>query len=99
MKPIFESTDIFKMLQGQWEGEDASDVVAKGVNAHLSSIGIDAETPLLRLVELERQIAEAPYAYMAKGYGHYDKWTTNFSDLDARPTHRARLIHIEEIKK
>lgn len=51
-----------------------------------------------RVDNVHEWIGKAPRVYCAKGYGHYDSWSENMSDLDDRHTHTARLICIEEIK-
>lgn len=51
------------------------------------------------LASLKEVIKQAPAVYMAKGYGHYDRWTRDETDLDGHATHTARLVRIEEIGK
>lgn len=47
---------------------------------------------------LAEMLAEAPRVFMSKGIGHFDAWTVNGSDLDAAPSHTAKLVCIEAIK-
>lgn len=44
---------------------------------------------------LQEMLRDAPAVYKATGYGHFDKWIEDKKELDAPPSHQARLIEIE----
>ncbi len=48
--------------------------------------------------KLEEWLAEAPVVYCARGYGHVDSWKEDDGILDGIPSHKARLVMIEELK-
>jgi hypothetical protein len=42
---------------------------------------------------LRERLEKAPQVFMVKGFGHFDTWRE-----EGDPTHKARLVCIEEIK-
>lgn len=49
--------------------------------------------------KLAEMLAACPAVFKCAGFGHYDTWAENKSELDVSPSHTAKLVDIRPIEK
>lgn len=81
----------FKSQDFPWKEID----LTCGINSPAKHKAVAKKVAKLVNARLAEMLEEAPMVYMVKGFGHYDKWIEDESELDGDPTHTARLVCIE----